>query len=480
MTATREAAATPDVLEVYPGPGNDAYRSERYAVEVYDGTAWQPVYLYCVARRMECYGWHRFSRPSISFATIGVAGAVNVRITKHGGAIGEAQISPKSKAITAVIRDGKACFTLRPNDKVWVTLDGVDAHPVFLFADAPKPEVPADAEYFGPGVHTIGKLHRVADGRAVYLDGGAWVRGNLDIRGCHNVTIMGPGVLSGELWGKHTIEGKSCAEIRDYVMIVGSGEAACRGNRVEGVTIVDTPTYCSFRGLQQFYSAKLISPWVGSTDGFYITPNPDETVFVDQCFAFVGDDVFFPRDNNRGNMEFKNSFVSSSNNNIFCMSYWANPLDHDYTMRASNIDIKVTPEHAIFQCVIDGRESDSGVKNHLYEDIRIEGDLNWNCRLVWIENRPYPFRDHGTRKGESCFNGNTRNLRFRNISVEGQQNLDCRKSRIFGKDSANGHADICFENLTINGVTVTEANRDAYVETNEFASDIRFVAGTDG
>jgi len=30
-----------------------------------------------------------------------------------------------------------------------------------------------------------------------------------------------------------------------------------------------------------------------------------------------------------------------------------------------------------------------GVKNHWYGDIRIEGDLNLNCRVFWIENRAY-------------------------------------------------------------------------------------------
>jgi len=461
----------PAVLEVYRGPGENAYRSDLYAVEVNNGSAWLESYLYKVSRLALCYGWHRGEHPSVNFTTFGTSGAVRVRLTKLAGPIGSVQISPKAKAIAAEIRDGCAIFTLRQNDKAWITVDGDDANPVFIFADAPKPTVPADAEYFGPGVHTIGQLHAASNDRAIYLDGGAWVKGNIDIRGKHNVTIMGPGVLSGELWTGESLQGKPWEEARTHFMILGDPAPQIEGNRLEGITIVNSPSYNTFHGLQQVCSVKLISPWVGSTDGFYLTPNPRETVFVDQCFAFVGDDVFFPRDNYMGNMIFRNSFVSSSNNNIFCMSYWANTLAHDYTALAQNIDIKVCPENAVFQCVIDGHTPDTGVENHTYEDIRIEGDLNLNCRLVWIENRQYPWA--GTQN--SC-KGNARNLRFRNITVEGRQNLECRKSRIIGKDAENAPADILFENLKIGGVTVTEANKDAYFEMNRFVRNLRFLA----
>ncbi len=45
-----------------------------------------------------------------------------------------------------------------------------------------------------------------------------------------------------------------------------------------------------------------------------------------------------------------------------------------------------------------------------------------------------------------------------------------------GKDAGNGHDDYVFENLTINGVAVNEANKNAYFEMNEYARNIRFLA----
>ncbi len=457
-------------LEIYPGPGVETYRSDLYTVDIHDGSDWCPAYLYKVARLSRCHGWHRMEHPSVNFTTFGTGGPARVRLTRSAGAIERIAISPKAKSITADVIDGAAVFTLNPLDKVWITINGDDANPVFLFADEPKPEIPAGADYFGPGVHEIGHLHPTEDDRAVYLDGGAWLKGNLDLREKRNVRVMGPGVLSGELWPGESLKDLPREKAWSYHMIATYPDhGKCRGNRLDGITIVNAPGYHTFYGLLAFYNTKLISPWYGSTDGFYLTPTPGETAVVDQCFAFVGDDVFFTRDNCRGNMLIQNSFVNSSNNNIFCMSYWANPLDHEYTMVARNIDIKITPWHAIFLCVLDGKQSDAGVKNHVYEDIRIEGDLNWNCRLIWLENRPYPWPPPSNSS-----KGNASNLTFRNISIEKRQNLDERKSLIIGMDAENGIRDVTFEHLTINGVPVTEANRDAYFEINEYARDIRF------
>ena len=88
--------------------------------------------------------------------------------------------------------------------------------------------------------------------------------------------------------------------------------------------------------------------------------------------------------------------------------------------------------------------------------------------LISVEDQ-YPWKDDG-----SPFNGNTCNMRFRNVTVEGRQG---KISIIKGKDADNGHRDFLFENLTIDGVTVTEANKDAYFEMNGYARSIRFGLG---
>ena len=74
-------------LEVHPGPGVNAYRSDLYTVEVQCGATWQQAYLYKVSRLSTCYGWHRGKYPSVNFLTIGASDAVRVRLTKLAGPI---------------------------------------------------------------------------------------------------------------------------------------------------------------------------------------------------------------------------------------------------------------------------------------------------------------------------------------------------------------------------------------------------------
>lgn|GEM_PF-1626870 len=456
-----------EYIEVYPGPGGDAYRSDLYKVEVFDGIEWVDSYTYKMSRKSVTL-WHRGAYPSVNFTTFGTVGDAIVRVSKLHGEIDSIEISPKSKRIQASLINGMAVFVLKKNYKVWVTIDKDDANPLFIFADAPRPAVPPGAVYFGPGVHDIGHLWKATSGQVIYLDGGAWVTGNIDVRGTSNVTIMGPGVLSGEKWTGEEVNKLEFEKAKDYFMIVG--DPGTRGCSVDGITIVNSPMYCTYQ-LQHYYSVKLLSPWYWSTDGFYTHPRPGEDATANECFAFIGDDVFFPRDNILGNVIIENSFVGCTNNNVFQMSYWARELDHNFTTIVRNIDVKTYNEHGVFLAVLDSRGSapDKGTKNQLFENIRIEGNVD--CPLIWIQNRPYPWGD-----GSGIYDGNSYNIVFRNITLEGTQK---GKSRILGKDEANGHHDYLIENLSINGEYVTEANKAEYFDINEWTSNIRFVVSAE-
>ena len=88
----------------------------------------------------------------------------------------------------------------------------------------------------------------------IYLDGGAWVRGNIDVRGTRNVRIIGPGVLSGDLWSGENVGSSALpfAEFTNYAMI--TGDFAGNGASVNGITIVDSPGYNFFGGATHVYS----------------------------------------------------------------------------------------------------------------------------------------------------------------------------------------------------------------------------------
>jgi hypothetical protein len=213
-------------------------------------------------------------------------------------------------------------------------------------------------------------------------------------------------------------------------------------------------------------NVKLLSPWLWSTDGFYVQPDRiTREGLVENCLAFIGDDVFFPRDNIQGNMIIRNCFVGSTNNNIFSMSYWPQSLENNYFSRVDNIDIKTYNEHAIFQSVLDGNADNAGmgIHNQIYKDIRIEGNII--CPLIRIENRPDPWGGDVN----SPVLGKSRNIQFINVTLEGSQR---GKSTILGKDMNNDHSGYLFENVRIGGTKVTEENFNQYFNTNEFVHDI--------
>jgi len=109
-------------------------------------------------------------------------------------------------------------------------------------------------------------------------------------------------------------------------------------------------------------------------------------------------------------------------------------------------------------------DSDKGLSNQIYEDIRIEGNLN--CPLVRVENRPYPFGATASQNGSSY------GIVLRNVSLEGTQS---GLSSILGKDVQNGHHDYLFENLKINGTQITASNYASFFSINQFVSNINFI-----
>ena len=453
------------ILEVYPGLSNNLYRSPLYTVEVWNGENWLDSYTY-YSSRSSVTNWHRDSNPSVSFTTFGTTTETYIRLTGLQNNVSSVQISPQSKNIDVQISNGIAQFKLSKLDKVWIIINNNDSDPLFICADSPKPEIPLDAVYFGPGVHEIGQLFRPENDQTIYLDGGAWVKGNIDIRGLNNIKIIGPGVLSGEMWHGEMLSNMEFENTKEYFMILGDYGAQNTGNHLEGVTIVNTPGYCTFGGLNVIRNVKLLSPWYYSTDGFYVMP--DKTThegLIEDCLAFIGDDVFFPRDNLYGNITIRNCLVGATNNNVFCMSYWPQSLENNYFTRVENIDIKTYNENGIFQSVLDGNVSNAGmgIHNQIYKDIRIEGNIS--CTLIRIENRPYPW---GGDPGSPVI-GTSKNIQFINIALEGSQHW---KSSILGKDTENGHWDYLFENVTIGGTLVTESNFSNFFDINEFVYNV--------
>jgi hypothetical protein len=474
------ASKAPPAIQVYAGPSDNAYRSNRYAVEIQLGANWSFSYVYSYGRQSYSM-WHQGTIPTASFTTFGTSGAATVRVSIIGGFVNTADVSPKSKLIPVQLANGVAILTVSSGDKLWITLNGDDANPLFIFADGLKPAVPAGATYFGAGVRDIapanGNHYIASNNETIYLDAGAWVRGNIDLRGKTGIRIMGPGVLSGDLWTAEAVQSLSTFEqMMEYTMLLGDW-GKTNGN-VSDLIIVDSPAYNFFGGLHEAVNVKLLSPWYYQTGGFTGVNK------VDRSFAFVGDNVFFTLFAGlaNDNVTITNSFAAATTNAIFCGGYWGNPPS-GYSASVQNVDVRtynspawvpfgspLTP--ALFQIWTDSTNPTFGYSNQTYQDIRVEGDLY--TPLAMLKNMVYPW---GGADSPPQPLGNSSNLVFKNVTVAGTQNMI---SEIKGLDAANGFHNVSFENLKINGALVTQSNWSNYFDVNSYVSNLSFTATCKG
>jgi hypothetical protein len=450
-------------VEVYPGPGIDTYKSNLYTVEVFDGSSWVPGYVYGFSRSSVTY-WHTGTNPSVNFLTFGTTGQVSVRVAKTGGSITSIDVSPHSKNIPVQLIAGQAVLTLNQLNKVWITVNGDDANPLFLFADPPKPPVPAGAKYAGPGILTIpqnGGHYQPKDGEIIYLDGGAFVRGNIDVTGTRNVQLMGPGVLSGDLWTSESISAYPFDIWVKFAMITGDwfgGDAAT----VSGVTILASPAYNFFGGANTVSNVKVLSPWFYSTDGFQGVSH------VDHSFIFNGDNAFGTGTAGlqNDNVTITSCFGGTTENSVFTGGYYGFEAKKGYSALVDDIDIKTYLSDAggppllasVFQVYVDNNDPNAGYSNQTYQNVRIEGNVA--TPLLELKNTVYPWG------GPYAVNpplGNSYNFVFKNISLEGTQKY---RSEIKGWDGSNGFHNVILENFRISGTLVNASNLSSHFDVN--------------
>ena len=472
-------------VEVYPGPGVDTYKSNLYKVEVFDGVNWLPAYVYAFSRESRCH-WHFGAHPSVNFVTFGTSGPADVRVTKRNGPISHVDASPHSKHRPGSVTGGQAIGTLQPNDKFWLTIDGDDANPLYIFADGLKPSIPAGATYFGPGVQDIapaaGNHYKASTGEAIYIDGGAWVRGNIDVSGTHNVRVMGPGVLSGDPWTWEDVSKLPFNQYTKYAMITGDFYGG-NGADVRGITIVDTPAYPFFGAANEVSSIKVLSPWVPGTDGL------PGVAHIDHTFCFTGDEAFMPAwaGVQGDDVTITSSFVGTTNNTCLAGGYWGYEAIKGYTALVDDVDIKTydnddwvtgpTPAPlmgAAFQVWMDNSDSSKGYANQTYQNVRVEGDLS--TPLLELQNRLYPFAPAGSPGAPIPPLGNSYNLVFRNVSLEGTSKY---RSPIQGWDANDGFHNVVLDNFKIHGTPVTEANLAQFFDINGFVWGLSVTANAD-
>lgn len=461
MTDVKEELFTVESLQIYA--------SQTYRVKQISGSTRTEKFVFDSEAEMNS---KKVWGGKVSYVNLETDGVCQIEIDCFGEEIENFSISPKNKDFQAELKDDVITLQAKPYDKIWVEINSNKQHPLLIFANPIKEPVPEGAIYFPAGVHNIGQAYKVENNTVLYLDYGAYLIGSLDITQSDNVKVMGYGILSGEYKSGAEVmaETQNSAiwdEFVKYFMIRGNPQ----GENIElhGICIINSPCYNS-QDINEFQNVKVISPWMYCSDGFHARPTATRKGVVNRCFAFCGDDIFYMNYSWKGDLEITDCFGASTNNNVFLIGYWGWDMSHNYQGIAKNIYVKPmmqkdTIGNAVFRAVIDGATSETGFKNQHYENIYVEGNLL--VPLISISNTLYPWPE------QQHYNklGNLYDCTFKNITVSGRQ---YSYSLLWGLDENNGISNVVFENLTFQGVKVTEENKSDYFEINEFAKDIIF------
>lgn len=215
---------------LYPATNDPAVPFSR-DFEVAIGGAPSPVYAAKIGTQHEyrCCDAPPESAP-VGFTNFDISGPVTAVVTVKNRAVSSARVYPSSLGVSPVVDGNVVTVPIPKPGKYELQIDGDEFRPLYLFANPAETAVPKRGApgvmYFGPGVHSIGRV-KLGGGRTVYLAPGAIVHGAFTIEG-PGTTIRGRGILDGSGFPIHATQ-----------MIHVMGDNAT----LEGITVIDPPTW---------------------------------------------------------------------------------------------------------------------------------------------------------------------------------------------------------------------------------------------
>lgn len=391
-----------------------------------------------------------------SFANFDAAGPVEVRVTSKRS-LAKAAVRPAA-AVKKVVRDGEHALvlTLDGPRKFSVEPDGIKG-PLLLFANpveenAPRPDAPG-VVYFGPGIHKPGKI-ALSDNQTLYLAGGAVVKGGVLAQG-DNIRIAGRGILDGSDWEWRKGPTPNVVSLRGNNLVV------------EGITIRGASHWTvvprnsrnvTVRGI------KLCGGRVQNDDG--INPCNAQDVLITDCFIRSDDDCVALKGLTAGGPESNVERVTVENCVLWCDRARIFLLGHESRapfmrqIALRDLDVihfRMTP--FLFEPGEEMRLEDVAVEN-----VRIHGE----GQREFIRLRPVVNQYMRTRTP-----GFVRNVRFRNVSVDGADGEYL--VQVQGADADHNVRDVSFENVTVNGRPLARDQRR--VQIGPHVEGVRFESG---
>jgi len=341
-----------------------------------------------------------FEKPELQsdynhWTTFEFEGRIELCIIRLDGDLQPAKIYPARHNIIPSVKRNELRFTIDKPGKYFIDVQGMEEHPLFLFADGIEKNIPIKKDksiiFFEAGkVHNVGLQYKIPNGKTVYIEGGAVVWGTFWCEdGNQKTVVKGKGVIT--TLSKERKPGPTNIPFTTVY-------AEKTDMLVDGVTITDPVKFCILgRSKVETKNVKLFA-WYHQTDGW---GGGDES-YIDDSFMKVFDDnvKLYGKNQRATNLviyqqhngaPFQLSWGGQSGqnclaDNIDIVKCWVNKkggpgnsallnLRKGSDKLISNISIKnVRCDQGIYQLLGIGNDKTGEVKNIVLENITVIGN----------------------------------------------------------------------------------------------------------
>lgn len=439
-------------VQTYPIP-EQVKQSTSYAVKVRgDDGEWKPVSSYLANLHEINITTGSAKVHASSLATFDFDGAVEVSVTYNSGSIVTPRIRPDSYGFAPSVEGNTLTFTLsEPKDLVIQTTSSVFdvLHLVTnrIPAEGPSEDDP-DTIYFGPGYHTLPSTLNITSNQTLYLAPGAVLNAAISLDDATSASIRGHGILYRSPKGAISAQRSKSITI-ESITVLNPGHFSLNAAETTDLTVRN------FRSLSA-------AQWGDGIDLYSCT-----NVLIEKAFLRNSDDCVAVYNH-------RNDWYGDSTNIVLRDSaFWAdvahavNIGTHGNTanpetmsgITIKNVDIMDHREYQMgYQGAIAINPGDSNlVRDVLIEDVRIEDfRMGQVITMMVMYNQKY-----NTSPGRGISN-----VMIRNLSYKGS---NANTAIMTGYDRGSGIEFVRFENLTINGVHVSDSMRKpGWYATSDF------------
>lgn len=388
-----------------------------------------------------------YNTSAAAFAAFACNGPVKIDI-EMSNAAKNVTVSPVKNGIKTVIEGNHVSFQLPRPMSVAVEINGMPQ--LYIYAnpiDSTPPSVSdSNVKYFKAGqIYEVGEL-QLKENETVYIEGGAVVRGCIRASSAQNVRITGYGILDGGYYRRGVDEERSIV-LKE-----------CENSVIENIIMIEPSSWMIVLGGCRNIIVQNVKELgtVSTTDGVDIVGSKKIKIY--NCFFRNGDDCIAIKALNLGkygnfsedveDVEVKGcSFISYSGGQAL-------EIGHELrTASISNIrfiDCDILGVHG-FGGVFGIHNTDRAViSNILYENIRVEHYYDKLIDMRIIKSRYFKDQERGQ----------ARDIIFKNITVTvSQYNPGYSSSIIGGYDAKHMIQNVTFDNFTLNGVKVLNADQ---------------------